>query len=147
MAYLLDKKKFNYNPQLYQLYKINNDIDKEIYKYNLQKRNNPNQSTSFMINKLKVYESDLQKIQSLNKGFHAYAGLFGLAIYHTFRIVSTKTLFNEMGKGAFTHAGICLTVGMASGLLYGQVFGKDRKVQKKLNDVKPRLKSILEIKK
>jgi hypothetical protein len=58
-------------------------------------------------------------------GFNVWASLMGLAAYHFVTIMRTKVLFHEMGKGAILHAGICIGMGVTTGLLIGQLFSYD----------------------
>jgi hypothetical protein len=91
--------------------------------------------------KMKEYKEEVYTIQKENKGFNGYAGIFGIALYHTFNIYQRRVLVNEMGKGAVVYVGICLAVGLATGLFFGNTIGKDVRVRRTAARVKRMLES------
>ena len=73
---------------------------------------------------LEKAKNDLLSLKKNMKGFNLYAFYFGIAITHTGVIYSQKVVLSELELKAPSHIGICIGVGVISGLFYGVVYGK-----------------------
>lgn len=86
------------------------------------------------------------KIKGDLKGFNKTAGLFGLAVIHTSAIYSRKLVLHEFERKAIPHLAMCVGVGLAFGLVIGQIYGSNyhyytrtsnllKAVDNRLNDI------------
>ncbi len=118
-----------YIPLQFQVDKLEDDIRRSALTTKLTgKESNP------PINK---WKSDCTIIDKRLFGINPYAFFAGFIGYHTTQLYIRNILLNEMGyKGALKHFGICLTVGLASGVVAGILIGKDISLNKKTKQLK-----------
>lgn len=82
-------------------------------------------ATTSNIDTLNDFKNCLEKFKSSKLGSFNYTMfLLGVVATHTGVIFYTKQVLHEMESKAPRHLGICLTVGLMSGLIFGSMYGK-----------------------
>lgn len=102
-------------------------------------------STSSNLESLKDYRNCLEKFKTSKLGCFNYTMfLFGLLATHTGIIFYSKQVLHEMESKALRHMGICLGVGLVSGLVFGSIYGKSILLHKKYSSIEKNLNNKIQ---
>ncbi len=141
MSYLLEHIKYQYNPTLFKLEKLENDLRKGLHALSVRSSTTSKEQASSL---LKNSEKELNVLKDQIKGINWYAFIFGFAAYHTAYIFRTKILMNEMGNKVFAHLAICTAFGLLTGSFVGYSFASNYRLYKKHNQIRRELAKALE---
>ncbi len=141
MSYLQENIKYQYNPIVFRLEKLENNTRKQLHSISVRNSSTAKEQVTSI---LKHSEAELKNLEGHIKGINWTVFLFGFAAYHTQHIFRTKVLLNEMGRKAVPHLAICSAIGLATGALVGYSISSNFKLYRKFNCVKKEFSKALE---
>jgi len=111
------------NKEIYEIGKIENDIRREIFFFELSSMKNKTkiQKIQEIIKKAK---NEINSYKQKIKGFNKLGFLIGLSTFHCVKIYKTKTLLSELNsKNYLVHMFGCLCSGFITGKVSGEIIG------------------------
>ena len=140
MSYLVESVKYQYNPLIFKLEKLETDVRKKIHNISIRDTATTKEQLSTV---LKKSETELASLRQQSKGINWGFFLLGFAAYHTQHIYRKKVLLNEMGPKAVPHLAFCAVFGLAVGALVGYSTASNLKAYRKYNSIKRQLETAL----
>lgn len=137
-----DFKKYEIAPTKYKIDSIILNLRKKLHEFEFTPLKSRKKIAIFQKKVILQTLEDLEAIESEIKGFNMQACCLGIALYHYSYISFKKILLYEMGKKAFSHLGICLSIGLLSGVIFGNYFGKSYSMYKSYKNARNQIIKI-----
>jgi hypothetical protein len=137
-----DSKKYEIAPAKFKIDSIILNLRKKVHEFEFSPLKNKKKVGAFQKNVIMQSFEDLKAIEKEIKGFNLQACFLAIALYHQSYIYLKKVLLNEMRKKALPHMGICLTIGVINGMIFGHYFGKSYSLYKSYKDAHKQVNKI-----